>query len=133
MFTAIKMGKVKYATGIDYVSGSLHKPTVKDGHSCGTYLIGTHRSAATTNPNCTRLYIKEADAYDRVTPLSQDEQAARIRFTAVTQAVAARRKDLQKITSDQAAFVAQKDSPTGCKTMTKYLWSICGAEYDQTH
>jgi hypothetical protein len=127
------MGKVKYATGIDYVSGSLAKPTVKDGHSCGTYLIGTHRNAATTNPNCTRLYVRNADTYDRVTPLSQDEQAARIRFTAVTQAVAARRKDLMKITSDQAAFVAQKDSPTGCKTMTKYLWSICGAEYDQNH
>ena len=127
------MGKVKYATGIDYVSGSLAKPTVKDGHSCGTYLIGTHRNAATTNPNCTRLYIKEADAYDRVKPLSQDEQAARIRFTAVTQAVAARRKDLMKITSDQAAFVAQKDSATGCKTMTKYLWKVCGEEYDAQH
>ena len=46
------MGKVKYATGIDYVQGSLAKPKVKEGHTCGTYLIGTHRTAATTNPNC---------------------------------------------------------------------------------
>ena len=37
------MGKVKYATGIDYVQGSLAKPKVKEGHTCGTYLIGTHR------------------------------------------------------------------------------------------
>jgi hypothetical protein len=127
------MGKVKYATGIDYVSGSLAKPTVKDGHSCGTYLIGTHRNAATTNPNCTRLYVRNADVYDRVTPLSQDEQAARIRFTAVTQAVAARRKDLMKITQDQQAFEAQKDLSTGCRTMTKYLWKVCGEEYDNQH
>ncbi len=45
------MGKVTYATGIDHVSGSLAKPKVKDGHSCGSYLIGTHRVAPTTNPN----------------------------------------------------------------------------------
>ena len=133
MITAIKMGKVKYATGIDYVSGSLSKPTVKDGHSCGTYLIGTHRNAATTSKHCTRIYVRDADAYDRTKPLSQDEQAARIRFTAVTQAVAARRKDLQKITADQQAFAAQKDSPTGKKTMFAYLWMVCGDEYDQTH
>ena len=56
------MGKVKYATGIDYVQGSLAKPTVKEGHTCGTYLIGTHRTAATTNPNCTSLYVREACA-----------------------------------------------------------------------
>ena len=30
------MGKVTYATGIDHVSGSLAKPKVKDGHSCGS-------------------------------------------------------------------------------------------------
>ena len=32
------MGKVKYATGIEYVQGSLAKPTVKAGHVHGTYL-----------------------------------------------------------------------------------------------
>ena len=47
------MGKVKYATGIDYVSGSLSKPKKKDGHSCGTYLTGTHRTAATENNKIT--------------------------------------------------------------------------------
>ena len=52
------MGKVKYAAGIDWVKGSLSKPVVKNGHSCGTYLIGTHTEAETTNPNCTSLYIR---------------------------------------------------------------------------
>ena len=69
------MGKVKYATGIDYVQGALSKPVKKEGHVCGTYLIGTHRNAETTNPNCTRLYVKDADAYNRTTPISNDERA----------------------------------------------------------
>ena len=54
------MGKVKYATGIDYVSGSLAKPKQKNGYSCGTYLLGTHRTAASQNPNCTSLFVREA-------------------------------------------------------------------------
>ena len=124
------MGKVKYATGIDYVSGSLSKPKVKDGHSCGTYLIGTHRTAATSNPDCTRLYIHDADNYKRSTPISTLERAARTRFVAVAAAVRARMDDLQHIAQDQQAFLAQKDQPYGKKTLKAYLWSVCGDEYD---
>ena len=127
------MGKVKYATGIDYVKGSLAKPKVKDGHSCGTYLIGTHREAATTNPTCTRLYVREADDYVRATAPDQEELARRARFSAVAAAVAARAKDLSQVTADQAAFKAQKDEPGGKKTMKSYLWSLELAKYDQSH
>ena len=127
------MGKVKYATGIDYVKGSLAKPKVKDGHSCGTYLTGTHRTAPTENPNCTRLYIREADAYKRTTPISEDEQAARIRFTAVAASVKARSKSLSTLTQDQEAFAAQKDLADGKKTFKAYLWKVCGDAYDTQH
>ena len=127
------MGKVKYATGIDYVSGSLAKPKVKDGHSCGTYLIGTHREAATENPNCTRLYVREADAYKRTTPITENEQLARARFTAVAAMVKTRRKNLQTITADQQAFAEQKDTAGGRKTFKAYLWQVCGEEYDAQH
>ena len=127
------MGKVKYATGIDYVQGSLSKPTVKNGHQCGTYLTGTHRTAPTENPNCTRLYIRTADTYKRTGTPSADELAARARFSAVRQMVADRAEDLQHIASDNAAFLAQKDLPQGKKTMKAYLWSVCGAIYDQAH
>jgi len=34
---------------------------------------------------------------------------------------------------DQAAFLAQKDTAGGCKTMKQYLWKVCGDEYDQQH
>ena len=127
------MGKVKYATGIDYVSGSLAKPKVKDGHSCGSYLIGTHREAATENPNCTRLYVRDAEVYKRTTPVTQNEQLARARFTAVAAAVKARKKNLQTISQDQAAFAAQKDLADGRKTFKAYLWQVCGEEYDAQH
>ena len=127
------MGKVKYATGIDYVKGSLSKPTVKNGHSCGTYLTGTHREKPTTNPNCTRLYIRPAETYQRTTVPSSRELAARARFAAVRAAVAERKDDLQYISSDQAAFIAQKDTAGGKKTMNAYLWAVCGAAYDAEH
>ena len=133
MFTATYMGKVKYASGIDYVQGSLAKPKVKNGHQCGTYLIGTHRTAASENPACTRLYVREAESYQRTTPLSANEEAARLRFTEVAQAVKLRAKDLNKMTQDQEAFAAQKDLANGKKTMRAYLWKVCGQEYDAAH
>jgi len=133
MFTATNMGKVKYATGIDYVQGSLAKPKVKAGHQCGTYLIGTHRVAATQNPNCTRLYVREADAYKRSTPISTKEIEARNRFVAVRAAVATRATSLQHMTADQEAFEAQRYAANGKSTMKAYLWSVCGAEYDAQH
>ena len=127
------MGKVKYATGIDWVSGSMAKPKKKDGHSCGTYLLGTHRVAATQNPNCTSLYIREANVYERTTPLTSKELDARARFSAVAAAVKARKEDLMNITKDQIDFAAQKDQPDGKKTMKAYLWLICGQKYDAEH
>ena len=127
------MGKVVYATGIDYVQGSLAKPSKKDGHVCGTYLIGTHRTAETTSKHCTALYVRKADTYDRTTPVTANERAKRLRFAAVAQAVAIRAKDLNKVSADQAAFIAQKNEPGGKKTMKSYLWSLELAAYDANH
>ena len=126
------MGKVKYSEGIDYVQGSLAKPKVKDGHKCGSYLIGTHRVAATTNPECTRLYVRSADTYVRTTPPSADELAVRERFAAVAHMVSLRKKDLSKINQDIADFKAQKDLPGGKTTMLSWYWMVCGDEYDQS-
>jgi len=127
------MGKVKYATGIDYVQGSLAKPKVKEGHTCGTYLIGTHRTAPTENPNCTSLYVREADTYKRTSQPSGKELAARARFTAVSAAIKTRKADLMKVTEDEAAYMAQKNLPGGKKTLKAYYWMVCGAEYDKDH
>ncbi|MBO7458047.1 MAG: hypothetical protein J6T80_02170 [Paludibacteraceae bacterium] len=127
------MAVVKFMTGIDYVKGSLAKPKKTDGHSHGSYLIGTHREAATTNPNCTRLYIRRLDAYNRSTPFSADELAAQNKFGEIAAAVAARRKDLTKIAADNAAFKAQKDEPNGKKTMRSYLWSLEKAAWEQAN
>ena len=127
------MGKVTYSPGIEYVQGALAKAKKKDGHICGDYLIGTHRVAATQNPNCTSLYIREANVYERTTPITSKELDARARFTAVAAAVKARKEDLSQITTDQINFASQKDQAGGKKTMKAYLWKICGEKYDAEH
>jgi len=127
------MGKVTYSPGIEYVQGALAKAKKKDGHICGDYLIGTHRTAATQNPNCTRLYIRKGTSYERTTALTSNELDARARFSAVAAAVKARKSDLNKITTDQQNFAAQKDQAGGKKTMKAYLWKVCGDEYDAAH
>ena len=125
------MAKVEWSAGIDSVSGALAKPGKNGQHSCAKMLLGTHRTAATTNNNCNRLYLRKQTK--RSTLPSSNELDARERFTAVAQAVTARRKDLTKITTDQIAFREQRDQPGGCKTMKKYLWKIVGDEYDAAH
>ena len=127
------MGKVTYSPGIEFVQGSLAKPKKMDGHSHGEYLIGTHRTAPTQNPDCTRLYIRKANTYGNKISQSSRSLNARARFTAVREAVALRKTDLMKITQDKAAFEAQKNTAGGKKTMKSYLWKVCGQEYDQVH
>ena len=127
------MGKVTYSPGIEYVQGALAKAKKKDGHRCGDYLIGTHRTAATENPDCTRLYIRKGTSYERTTPLTSNELDARARFSAVAAAVKARKNDLNSITQDQINFEAQKNTAGGKKTMKAYLWKVCGDIYDAAH
>ena len=127
------MGIVKYSPGIEYVKGSLSKPKKQDGHNHGDYLIGTHREAETSNPNCTRLYIRKGNTYQRTGEPSEKELAIRERFTAVAAAVKARANNLSNIATDEAAFKAQKDSVGGKKTMRAYLWKVCGDAYDADH
>ena len=119
--------------GIETISGALKKPKKQNGHNHGNYVIATHRKAATTNPNCQRVYVKTPDAYQRSTPVLADEMARRVRFATVAAAVAARKKDLSKVTTDTANFLAQRDEAGGKTTMRSYLWSLELAAYDAAH
>ncbi len=124
------MAKVVWSNGIDYVSGALNK--VKNGqHDHEKMLLGTHRKAATTSTHCNRIYLREKP--QRRTQPSAKELALRERFTEVSAMVRTRRKDLNKISQDQLDFIAQKDLATGKRTMTAYLWKVCGEEYDAQH
>ena len=127
------MAKVKWSKGIDYVSGLLSsRPKKGDPHSSHeSTLLATHRTAATTNPDCTRIYL--VGEYERSTSPGANELRARARFTAVAAAVKARSKNLSLMTSDQQAFIAQKDQADGKKTLKAYYWYICGREYDEEH
>ena len=125
------MAKVDWSAGIDSVSGALAKPSKSGQHSCTKMLLGTHRVAPTTSNKCNRLYLRKPIKVN----VSQTENAinARNRFTAVSQAIKLRKRDLTKLTEDQQAFLAQRDLPNGKKTMLAYYWAICGAEYDEAH
>lgn len=125
------MAHVEWSAGIDSVSGALSKPGKNGQHRCAKMLLGTHRVAATETPNCNRLFLRKK--VKRSTPLTSNELDARARFSAVAAAVKARKSDLSQITQDQIDFKAQKDTAGGKKTMKSYLWSICGAAYDQEH
>jgi len=125
------MAHVEWSAGIDSVSGALAKPSKSGQHSCDKMLLGTHRVAETTNDQCTRLYIRKKRK--RKSALSQDEKANQLRFKTVAAAVATRRQDLSRMTTDQENFLAQKDAPNGKKTMKSYLWSLEMAIYDQAH
>ena len=125
------MAKVGWSAGIDFVSGALSKPSKNGQHSCQKMLLGTHRIAATTNPNCNRIYLRPK--IERSTPPTVNELFMRQRFAAVKAAVKARQEDLSKVDADQAAFLAQKDQANGKKTMNAYLWSLETATYDAAH
>ena len=118
----------------EQVSGALTKINKKSQHVDDERMIlATHRTAETTSKHCSRVYIRTVKSITRTTPLSARELELRGRFDAVSKAVAARAKDLMKISSDQAAFFAQKDQPDGKKTMKSYLWKVCGDEWDAQH
>ena len=125
------MAKVEWSAGIDHVSGALSKPGKSGQHRCAKMLLGTHRVAATENPNCNRLYLRKK--VQRSTQPTPKETAIRTRFTAVRAAVAARKRDLEFIATDQQNFLAQKDLAGGKKTMQAYLWKVCGDLYDAEH
>ncbi len=125
------MAHVEWSAGIDSVSGALAKPSKSGQHSCDKMLLGTHRVAPTSNDQCTRIYLRKKRK--RKTDPSAKELLIRARFNAVSKAVALRRKDLMQINQDNAAFLAQRDTAGGCKTLTKYLWKVCGDEYDAEH
>jgi len=122
------MANVNWSAGIDSVSGALSKPSKSGQHSCTKMLLGTHRVAATENPNCNRLYLRKKVV--RTTPVLAEELARRARFAAVGTAVAVRKKDLSKVTTDTENFLAQRNEPNGKKTMKAYLWSLEMAAYD---
>jgi hypothetical protein len=124
------MAKVEYADAIKTVSGALTKINKKSPHAADQKMVlATHRKAATTNPDCSRLYLRGLSSVTRSTPVTADEQAQRTKFAAVVRAVAVRRKNISTIASDMAAFNAQKES--GYKTFYQYLFHVCSDAYDQ--
>ena len=128
------MAQVEWADAIKTVSGALTKINKKSQHAADQKMIlATHRKAATTNPNCSRLYMRGLSSVSRSTPVGPDELAARARFKAVRQAVYSRAHSLTTLSQDQAAYQAQLGTAEGKSTFNAYLWQVCGEAYDAEH
>ena len=124
------MAKVEYADAIKTVSGALTKINKKSPHAADQKMVlATHRVAPTTNPDCSRLYLRGLSAVTRTTPVTTKEIQNRSKFANIASMVANRAADLSYITQDQIDFLAQKDQPGGKKTMRSYLWKICKQAY----
>ena len=119
------MAKVQWSTGIDSVSGALSKPGKSGQHSCTKMLLATHRVAETTSSDCNRLYLRKK--VKRSTPVGENETIARELFKARQTWVTERSQNLGTLAGDQAAFLAQKDSANGAKTMKAYYWKLAKA------
>ena len=125
------MAKASYAPLFETVSGALNKINKKSPHAADQKMVlTTHRKAPTTNPDCSRVYLRDLNSITRSTPVTAKEAAIRLRFSTVSHAVNTRMHDLTKIAADQAAFLAQKDSAEGKKTLKSYLWAIEAEAYD---
>ena len=122
------MAKVEWADAIKTVSGALVKINKKSPHAADQKMVlGTHRTAPTTNTACSRIYLRGLSAVTRSTPFTQEDLARQLRFKTVSAAVAARMKDPAKMIADNTAFNAQSTY----KTMKSYLWALEKATYDQ--
>ena len=122
------MAKVEWADAIKTVSGALVKINKKSPHAADQKMVlGTHRTAPTTNTACSRIYLRGLSSVTRSTPFTQEDLARQLRFKTVSTAVAARMKDPAKMITDQAAFNAQSTY----KTMKSYIWALEKASYDQ--
>ncbi len=126
------MAKATYAPMFETVSGALNKINKKSPHAADQKMVlTTHRKAPTTSPDCSRVYLRDLNSITRSTPVTTKEAAIRLRFSTVSQTVNTRMHDLTKIAADQAAFLAQKDSAEGKKTLKSYLWALEAEAYDQ--
>ncbi len=110
------MGLVTFLDPVDYINGKISKKS---------------RTIYNRRKQSDRRYTQVRNP--RLTSVTSDERAARLRFGNIGKAVAARRKNLSTVAADLTAFNAQKDTANGYKTFFRYLWHVCANEYDQTN
>ena len=128
------MAKATYAPMFETVSGALNKIDKKSPHAADQKMVlTTHRKAPTTSPDCSRVYLRGLSSVTRTTPVTAKETGIRNKFAAVSAAVNTRLHDTTKQAADLAAFILQKGTANGKKTMRSYIWSLESAAYDQAN
>ena len=110
------MGKPVFLDPVDYISGKISRK---------------FRTIYHRRKDNDRRYTQVRG--DRTTQPTSDELKARERFAAVALMVKNRKGNLSLISQDQEAFLAQRNTAGGKKTILAYLWLVCGQEYNAEH
>ena len=129
------MAKILYAPGIEEVSGALSKIKTKSQHSHDQNMfLAVHRVAPTMNKTCSRAYFRKINSlpWQNSFDPSQEVLTLREEFVFKSRAVAARKKSLATLASDQAVFLELNQElmeKTGVKGTFKVFYWACAKKY----
>ncbi len=123
------MAKVLWNAAIEVVSGALTKINKNSQHAYDQRMIlGTHRVSPTTSKSCSKIYFRTLENINFTPAQTESAITIRNRFTAASQAIKARRRDLTHLVDDQQAFLAIRDelkTKYGINaTMQSFYWRL---------
>ena len=123
------MAKVLWNAAIEVVSGALTKINKNSQHAYDQRMIlGTHRVAPSTSKSCSKLYFRTLENINFQPAQTQEAITIRNHFTAASQAIKARKRDLSALTRDQLAFLAIRDELKNSygvnATMQSFYWHL---------
>lgn len=123
------MAKVLWNAAIEVVSGALTKINKNSQHAYDQRMIlGTHRVAPSTSKSCSKMYFRTLENINFTPAQTEGAITIRNRFTAASQAIKERRRNLTYLTDDQQAFLAIRDelkSKYGINaTMQSFYWHL---------
>lgn len=123
------MAKVLWNAAIEVVSGALTKINKDSQHAYDQRMIlGTHRVAPSTSKACSKLYFRTLENINFQPSQTEAAITIRNRFTAASQAIKVRKRDLTALTYDQQGFLAIRDELKNSygvnATLQSYYWHL---------
>ena len=123
------MAKVLWNAAIEVVSGALTKINKDSQHAYDQRMIlGTHRVAPSTSKSCSKMYFRTLENINFQPSQTQAAITVRNHFTAASQAIKVRKRDLTALTNDQQTFLAIRDelkTKYGINaTMQSFYWRL---------
>lgn len=125
MADMIGKSTVKFVFGIDNVNRKWALRSEKASKDGGKkQYFGSYESNRPNKYGIRPVHVLFVRKNYRTTPYSAEEIAAKALFAARVTWIIARKQDLTKIAQDQAAFLAQRDTAGGVKSLNAYYWVL---------